>query len=478
VATPDLNALKAYSLGQQAYDKADLKSAEAYFNEALRIDPHFALARIDLAKTFSGEDQSAKAFEQIRAAQADRSRLSPRDALYADAFGASFSEPGKSLNKWKLLATVYPDYFSGLSDYAYALKEYANRFRDAISYLEQAISEKNPHRATSNYLLGIVYGEAGEYKDAMQAFSASAKQGSHFQNVFYASVYAAQRNFKEAQTLLTRSKASGTGSFDIIDSAVPIAMAIDQGSWSQANKLLTGAHARADTLGPRVAGRYAGMTLSLQALDGTPAAVRVAALKDYLISEGKALAKADPFDHHELRFQVALTAYLAAHAGDIALARRALAMGGPASDSDMPTLGNLLDVARAEIERASGKPENALAILKKLVNGSELYITHVALMEAYADAHNQAAALTEAQWLSTHRGRAYFESNMQLMLEPFNVAESDLALLRASELSNALGNESDARRSLTEFLHAWPQATNLIWMAARLRRLQSSWEVH
>ena len=472
VTTPDLNALKAYSLGESAYNHVDLKSAEAYFNEALRIDPHFALARIDLANIYSNEDQIAKALDQIRAAQADRARLSARDALYADAFAASFVTPGRSLDKWKLLATVYPDYFPGLSDYAYALWQYANRYDDAISYLRQAISNKNPHRAPSNYLLGVLYSEEGNYKEAVQTFSVSVRQGAHFQNALYASVYAAQRKFEKAIALLSKGKTSGTGSFDIIDSAFPIAMAGDQGNWSYVKKLLAETQAHADALSPRISGRYAGMALSLNALDGTPAAAQVAALKDYLTQAEKTLAGADPVDRHELRFHVALAAYLAAHAGDVALARQALVVAGPASDADMPILDNLLAVAQAEIDRASGRPEDALAILKPLVNGSELYITHVALMDVYADAHDQTAALTEARWLSTYRGRAYFEVNAQFMLEPFNVAESDLALLRAAELSNALGNKSDARNSLAAFLRAWPQAGELAWLAPRLRGLE------
>jgi len=478
VATPDLNALKAYSLGRDAYDLADFKNAKTYFGEALRIDPHFALARIDLANIFSNEDQIAKALGQIRAAQADRARLSARDALYADAFAASFLEPGKSLNKWKLLATVYPDYFIGLSDYAYALDNYANRYEDAISYLKQALSNKNPHRATSNYLLGTLYAEAGKYEDAAQAFSTSVHQGAHFQNALYASTYAAQRRFNEASTVLAKGKASGTGSFDIIDSAFPIAVAVDQGDWLQAHKLLNGTRAKADALGPRIVGRYVGMALSLSALDGTPAAVQVVAIKDYVAKAEKTLVLADPVDRHELRFQVAFAAYLAAHAGDVDLAKRALATAGPASNTDMPILDNLLDVAQAEIDRVSGKPEESLAILKPLVNGSELYITHVELLDAYAGAHDLATALTEAQWLSAHRGRAYFEVNAQFMLEPFNTAESDLALLRAAELSNALGNKLDAQKSLAAFMRAWPRAQDLPWLAPRLRGAKLVTEAH
>ena len=121
------------------------------------------------------------------------------------------------------------------------------------------------------------------------------------------------------------------------------------------------------------------------------------------------------------------------------LAERAIAAAGAKSETDTPVLDNLRGVAKAEIERASGKPQTALAILKPLVNGSELYVTHVALMDAYIDAHDNAGTLTEARWLSSHRGRAYMEYNAQQVLTPFNVAESNFAFSRAVKLSKVLG---------------------------------------
>lgn len=473
VATPDLNALKAYSLGERAYDKADLKGAETYFNEALRIDPHFALARIDLARIFDGEDRPVDALKQIRAAQADRSRLSARDALYVDTLAASYTKPGESLKKWKLLASVYPDYFPGLNAYAYFLWEYANRYHEAISYLKQAISNKNPNRMASNYLLGALYVEVGKYKDAELAFSASVRQGAHFQNAYYASTYAAQRQFNRAAALLAKGKASGSGTFDIINDATTIAMALDQGNWQHASELLAATRKQANSLGPRIAGRYVAMSLSLNALDGTPDKEQVATLTSYIAAQEKVLASTNLVDQRELKFHLVLAAYLAAHASDVDLAERALAAAGPESDGDTPVLDNLRGVAQAEIQRVSGKPRDALATLEPLVDGSELYITHVALMDAYSDAHDSAKALDEARWLSTHRGRAYLEFNVQQVLTPFNVTLSDIALLRAAELSQALGEKNAAQKSLAEFLSAWPHAMQLSWLAPSLRSLKS-----
>ncbi len=472
VATPDLNALKAYSLGERAYDKGDLKGAEAYFDEALRIDSHFALAHIRLAQIFEGENQPARALQQLHAALADRSRLSARDALYADAWIASYTAPRQALEKWKMLAGVYPDYFPGLGECGYFLVQYANRFQEAIPYIKQSASPKNPNRVTSEYLLGGLYVEEDKYAKALEWFSRAIANGADYQNVLYASAYAAQRKFKEVDETLAKGKPSGSASFDIIDQGTLIAMALDHGNWQRADKLLATTRKQADSLGPRIAGRYAGMALSLQALDGTPAKAQIAALQDYLATQERALAKADPVDQPELKFHLALAAYLAAHAGDVDLAGRALSAAGPASDADTPVLDNLRGVAQAEIEIASGRPQDALATLKPLVNGSELYITHVALMDAYADAHDTGNALTEAHWLSSHRGRAYVESNMQQMLAPFNVARSDLALLRAAELLDASGNKVEANKSLKAFERVWLGASNLPQVSARVRALR------
>jgi putative peptide modification system cyclase len=469
VATPDLNALKAYSLGESAYNHVDLKSAEAYFKEALRIDPHFALAHLMLMKIFDGEDQQAKALQEVHVAQADRSRLSARDQLYVDAFAAGYAAPKQALEKWKLLTSVYPDFFPALGEYAYHLWLYANRFEEAIPYLNQSTSPKNPHRAISEYLLGALYVEAGQYSKALHAFSQSVTNGAHFQNAYYASAYAALRRFRDAAAIFDRGKTSGVASFDIGDVGTHVAIAVDQGNWQDATELLQATQARAKPLGPRIAGRNEGMKLSLQSLGGVPAKAQVAALADYLAQQEKVLASAEQADRPELQFQIVLAAYLAAHAGDTKLAERALITAGPESEADTPVLDNLRGVVKAEIERATGKPQEALATLKPLVNGSELYITHVALMHAYMDARDDTNALVEADWLSEQRGRAYMESNF---LVPFNVAWSDMALLQGAELSSALGKKREAQQLVSAFEQAWPTANRLPWLAPRIAALR------
>jgi hypothetical protein len=468
-----LNALKAYSLGESAYDHTDFKSAEAYFTEALRIDPHFALAHVGLARVFVGEDQSAKILQEIRAAQADHARLSSREALYVDAWAANFTQPRQALEKWKLLASVYPDYFPGLSAYAYFLWSDSNDFKAAIPYLEQAATSKNPHRAIGEYILGALYVEAERYPDALRAFSESIADGLRLQHTYYASAYAAQRKFSDAMATMTHGKPTSSAAirFDIVDVNLRIAIALDQGDWEQANELRDRVRAQVKARNPRFAARYEITELSLRALDGTPVKMQVSALTDFITDRRKAIASADLAERTELKFQLALAGYLSARAGDTDLAKRALAAAS-AEPSDIPLLDNLRGAAEAEVERASGQPQSALVILKSLVNGSELYVTHVALMDAYASAHNSTKALEEARWLSLHRGRAYLENSMQQLLTPFNVAESDITLLNAAEFSLALGDKTDARKSLDAFRRAWPGMTQAGFWAERFQKAE------
>jgi putative peptide modification system cyclase len=432
VATSNLDALRAYSLGQKAYDTQDLKGASEYFTQAIRIDPHFALAHLDLAKIFISYDQPANAMREIRAAEADRGRLTARDALYVDAMEASYVAPKQALEKWKLLATIYPDFFSGLNTYAYFLWVYANRFEQAIPLLKQSDSDKNPRRTASEYLLGAMYVESEDYRNALRSFESAINDGAHYQNAYYASAYAAQRKFPDAAKVLEQGKLSGTASFDISVASTRMAMALDQGNAQEANAILKSTQAQAASLGPRFVGRYEAVGLSLHALDGSSAKSQLAALADYIGHEQKTLANADFGDRAELKFQIVLAAYLSAHAGDVKLAKDALA-DVAASDSDTPVLDNLRQVAQAEIARASGNARQSISMLKPLLDGSELYITHVALMDAYGDAHDPVSAMREARWLSSHRGQAYMEENAQKMLTPFNVAMAKIAVRHVAQ---------------------------------------------
>jgi hypothetical protein len=205
-----------------------------------------------------------------------------------------------------------------------------------------------------------------------------------------------------------------------------------------------------------------------------PASLKPTVLRDYahLVLHDAASEKVDIDD---VQFHVLLSAYLAARQGDATLANESLAgAGAQTRDANYPVLDNMRRVAEAEAARARGHAEDAVRILKPLINGRELYVTHVALMDASADAHDAATALEEAHWLIAHRGRAFTEYGTEWVLAAFNVAQSDLAELRAAEFATTLGQKEEARREVDAFRNHWRPALESKSLAQRVEKVDAA----
>ncbi|MEO6968935.1 MAG: putative peptide modification system cyclase [Rhodanobacteraceae bacterium] len=475
VATSNLDALRAYSLGNKASDTGNLKDAEAFYRQAIALDPNFALAHIGIAKLLFTSDHNAAAMDELRAVSALHDRLSARDALFASAWLTMFDSPRAALEKWALLSNLYPDFFVAQGNLAYFSWQSANRFEGAIAAATRAASPHNPHRGTSEYLLGALYVGTQHYSDATKHFIEAKMQGVTYQNDYYAFDFAAQRQFVKAATIWAQGKLSGIPIEDIGTQEAHTAFFVDQGRWDEAWKTLTGAKQQAQVIGPRYVRQFDGIELALRSITEAPGKTQIAAIKHYLDSTRSASDATVPIDRADVDFEVLLVAYIAAHAGDTALAKQALSeAGAEARGGDFPMLANMLAVAEAELARASGHPQDAVQRLKPALDGNELCITHVALMDAYADSGDQVAAFNQARWLISHRGRAYVEYNAEQILTPFNVAQSDLAVLNAAEYSRAAANEMVARKYLDDFNKVWPDVTAFSWIATRLQKLQTA----
>src|SRR6185312_7097819 len=69
-ATPNLDALRAYSLGQRAYVTGNMKDALAFYRDAVRLDPQFATAHMVIARVLLNAEQNSEALKQIELAAA------------------------------------------------------------------------------------------------------------------------------------------------------------------------------------------------------------------------------------------------------------------------------------------------------------------------------------------------------------------------------------------------------------------------
>jgi len=474
VATKNLDALRAYSLAYQAYNVGRRKEAIALYEQALQLDPEFALARVGLARTFVVTDQEGQAREQIRKAADLRTRLSSRDALYVDAWQATFGPQLPALEKWKALAALYPDFFVASGTYSYFAWQWANNFDEAIAAAQKSASPQNPNRSVSDYLLGFLYLGKEEYAKSTESFALATSLGMMSRNEFYASAYAAQRQFAKAKETLDSGHAADVVTEDINTHTTKIVIAADQGKWNEALDQFKVASREAAPLGSHKTSQFRAMELSLKGL-AAPKADHLAALREYLQGETNGLKQKDDGERIDTIFHVLFAGYLAARSDDEKLAQ--LAIGADlteARDGRYPLPHQLLTVVDAEMARAKGDADQAIKLLKPLVDGTELYIVHLALMDAYATGNRDEDAFGEARWLAEHRGRAYAEHNVQRLLTPFNVVQSDLALLRAAELALKLGKKDEARNRLAAFRQAWPGADSLAFVGPRLKTLDAA----
>jgi putative peptide modification system cyclase len=464
VATPDLNALKAYSLGEKAYATGDMKDVIAYQTQALEIDPDFALARVALMRVYVSEGDNANCLRELESTLQHPDRLTPREKLYLTAWKETFETPAASLAKWKLLATVYPDFFAGVGGYSFFSWRIANDYPQAISASKATLAPQNPYQTISRFFLGNLYLGEEKYGEALKSYTEAVK-GGIIRTEYLAAAYAAKREFAEADHWLKQSKPSGVATGDLDTYVNRIAIKVDEGKWGDAYGVLSDARHQAAAVGSRGITQFALIHLSLQSLT-SPDRLKPE-LTSYVASVNAAMRTEPSVNKEDNEFRLAFAAYLAARNGDGPLAK-SIIDGLVVGDGGLVATANMYKIAQAELALTSGNPAQAIRVLRPLTDGTELFLTHVALLDAYKASKNHAAATSEAKWLAAHRGRAYSEYSVQWITTAFNVAESDLASLDLAELSIQAGNKDQARKELVTFYKAWPNAGDMPWLASRI----------
>jgi hypothetical protein len=137
-----------------------------------------------------------------------------------------------------------------------------------------------------------------------------------------------------------------------------------------------------------------------------------------------------------------------------------------------PSLREQFAALRAEELALSGKSGAAIEILEPLITGHERYQTRRVLADAYAAAGQTKQALVQVRWLKENRGLAYIEQGCGQCLQPLNVVDSNLAMLREAELLREMGDAKAARRAMESFDRQWPVETLPAYFKVRLESLK------
>src|SRR5690348_6067384 len=336
VTTANLDALRAYSLGQHAYFTGNMKDALSFYKDAVRLDPQFATAHLVIARVYLNAHNYAEVLKELSAAENTPSRLSNKDKLFIQAWQTTFQDPSQSLDQWKVLTDLYPDYYLANGLYSY-FAWFANQYTTAISAAKLNAAPQNASRAAGIYLLGILYLAQEQYGDAVKQFQLAANAGIT-RNDYYALAYAAQRQFARADALLNDSKQSNIPSDDLDTQLVRVAIAADHGSWQLVDALLTAAKANAAQQGELEQLRVRGIALALHSQIGGSAAMDLAKYAEAALG----LQTGNEIDRRQMHFQAMFAAYLLARVGESKSASSIMAMpAATAADQDDVLLKNM-----------------------------------------------------------------------------------------------------------------------------------------
>ena len=473
VTTANLDALRAYALGLDAYATDHSSDALELFKHAIKLDTNFALAYMGMARVYMSSEDEASARLYVDRALALKERLPPRDQLYLDAWNAEFGPPGPMMDKWKLLAKLYPDYYAASYNYAISAWQIENRAKDGIEAIQPALSVYDPMRGGAFYTLAYMQAAENQFAEAEKSFD-TAFVANQSKGSYYADLFAAQRRFDEATKVLDQIKPQAIATSDILMPRDRIGLLVDQGKWIQARRIAADQIAPAAKVGPLFEHVYRVIELSIDDYLLQSDSAKIDALRPFIADLKSAVAKTDAANQRDAVFALLFSGYLAARAGDTALAQSAVDAGiNQAHGSGYVNLENVLAVAQTQIACAKSACKEATAPLVALRNGTELYVTHIALEEAYLANGDTRDALIEARWLADHRARAYLEINSLHILQARNVAESTIALLTVAELEHTLGDDDAAIKDFTAFTHAWPAASLPKSIADRSKKIEA-----
>lgn len=452
VTTKNLDALRAYALGQKAFGSSNYQDAQSYYQRAVQLDDRFALAYLGLLRAYNALNDLSGGLLYLRKAAQLRDYLPARDQLYLEAWIAQVDAPGEVLEKWRRMANLYPDYFPASANAGYASHE-QNRFAEGVPFARRAAAAQYEFQALAWDLLGQLELGLGNFAVAEQAFlKAGAPQGSSAA-MRLASTLAARGRFSDAERAWSRGDPLASGSF------VTVSIYLDQGRQLEARKQLDGLQ---QTLPPGTARARALLvpTATVEWMEGNEESARETLANAVNASLAAALVSRANAEVFNDMYVALVAAIMAQRMGDSGPATRVLKVLRENSLVDQfAPVADMLAVLEANDLRLAGRSAEAVASLEQIIDGNEPFQSHQALLEAYIVEEKFDEALAQVRWLTKHRGWAYSELGNGWCQQALNVVDTTLAHLQAAEIFVAMNNGEDARKSLQAFDSRWATAT-------------------
>jgi len=436
--TSSLEALQAFSLGQEEHQHLRDLEAIPHLKRAVELDPNFAMAYGTLGVVYNNSGARTLARRVMQRAFDLRDRASEREKLYISAhYYESTGQLGKAVEVYEQWKQSYP--------------------RDT----------------TPNDNLALAYAAFGQQDKALanslQALQIDSKDGYAYQNA--AGLYIALGRYEEARAILDQAAAETSESLST--KSISYQLAFIRGDQAAMKRIVDSVKGSGDEpflLGLVATAKYfqgrmrEGREISDTAVQKSEqqsrefaAGIRAqqSAIEVELENPGEALRQTQSAlaltDDKDIRAQAALTL---ARLGDSSHAEKQIADLAAQYPDDTILNKAELSVARAGIELHRKKPTVAIEVLEAArpfemgsgpiapVDFWPLYLRG----EAYVDLHDYGKALAEYQKIADHRG---FNPTSPLYV---------LARLGAGRAFALQGDTVKAKAAYQDFFAFWRDA--------------------
>ena len=465
--TPNIEALRAFSLGLRARTEGRARDAEALYREAVRLDPGFAMAWLRLAFMRYVEVDEEGTRKYLAEAQAHRDRLTRRELLFMEAAEATLDDAPRAVDRFRLLAQLYPDDYRARYNAAYFAHFDLFDSAQAREVMVGTDVPQNAQRPSAVYMGATAELALGDAPGAIAMFEKAVTLGSRGYLRDYVDAHASLRQYEQARRVAALQAPVGLPAQDIEGRLFEASLPLDQGDWAGARAAVKRLRADAVATGvnENVLGELDMMALSLRAY--APDEAFAADLRRWSDDQRERFKQANTMLQREYLFRLLAGAWMAAYSGDLDLARELVAdVGEHPYLKVYPATAGMARVARAEIALAEGRAADAIALLADdHATGRGLVFGRSVLVRALEAAGDRKQAAQVASWVSEQRARAFGEPTNAIGWQLPNVAESTLALHALARLAEPGSAEADA--AARAFAEAWPQGQAMPEVARR-----------
>jgi len=174
--TSSLQALKAYTLGDEQHNRGDDIAAMPFYKQAIELDPNFAVAYARLGTAYLNTDQLDTAQKYMKKAYDLRDRASERERFYITAH--YFSDAGqieKGIQAYELYKQTYPRDNIPWNNLA-NLYNAIGQNEKAVENAREAV-RLNPSVGFGHFLLVGGYMQLGRWDEARTAIETAKQAG-------------------------------------------------------------------------------------------------------------------------------------------------------------------------------------------------------------------------------------------------------------------------------------------------------------